>query len=91
MLRSSSLVGIGMYSTSLRAVGVDMTNRPSMTKAGWMLSGLMGAFCPGCVDCGSGFAIGRGYEWLSEIGFWLGAALSQNPVSEMDLEESTNS
>ena len=34
--------------------------------------------------------IERGYEWLSEIGFWTGAALSQIPVIELDLEESTN-
>ena len=33
--------------------------------------------------------IGRGYEWLSEIGFWTGAALSQIPAIEPDLEEST--
>ena len=34
--------------------------------------------------------IPKSYRELSEIGFWTGAALSQIPVMEMDLEESTN-
>jgi hypothetical protein len=34
--------------------------------------------------------IGQSYRELSEIGFWQGSALSQFPVMEMDLEESTN-
>ena len=32
----------------------------------------------------------QSYRELSEIGFCLGAALSQIPVTELDLEESTN-
>ena len=32
----------------------------------------------------------QSYRELSELGFWLGAALSQIPVIELDLEESTN-
>ena len=34
--------------------------------------------------------IPKSYRELSEIGFWQGSALSQFPVMEMDLEESTN-
>ena len=31
-----------------------------------------------------------GYELQECLGFWLGAALSQTPVMELDLEENTN-
>ena len=34
--------------------------------------------------------IPKSYRELSEIGFWLGAALSQIPDEQLDLEESTN-
>ena len=34
--------------------------------------------------------IPKSYIELSEIGFWQGSALSQFPVMEIDLEESTN-
>ncbi len=50
MLRSASLVGKAVFSTSLNAAGAETRSRPSAANNEWFLYSLMESFCPEPAD-----------------------------------------